>query len=109
MKTVYEASNTLEAHMIRNLIEQFGISAWVDGEYLQGGVGEIQAMGIVRVQVNDVDYQQASQVISDWEAEQPAATRSSEQRKKHRYSDFSLGLVIGFVLGALAFATLMRF
>ena len=109
MKTVYEASNTLDAHMILNVIEQSGISGWVDGEYLQGGIGEIQAMGIVRVLVNDNDYQQARDVVAQWEAEQPDIPPAIETVRQSRYGSFALGLVVGFVLGVLALASVSRF
>ncbi|MEN8226403.1 MAG: DUF2007 domain-containing protein, partial [Bacteroidota bacterium] len=42
MKCIFEASSGLEAHMISNLLQQDGIEARIDGEYLQGGVGELQ-------------------------------------------------------------------
>ena len=54
MKLLYEAANTVEAHMILNLLEQSSLSARIDGEYLQGGVGELQAIGIVRVMVDEM-------------------------------------------------------
>lgn len=48
MRSVFEASSGLEAHMILNLLDQRGISGRIEGEYLQGG-GELQAMGFVHV------------------------------------------------------------
>ncbi len=68
MKGIYEASTALDAYMVLNLLEQEGIKGRVDGEYLPGGVGEIQAINIVRVMVNESDYEKAGQVIRDWEA-----------------------------------------
>jgi SOS-response transcriptional repressor LexA len=71
MKSVYEASTGLDAHMILNLLEQRGISGRIEGEYLQGGIGELSAMGFVRVLVTDEDYAEAVQIIGEWEAIQP--------------------------------------
>ena len=68
MKSVYEASTALDAHMILNLLEQEGIKGRVDGEYLPGAVGEIQAINLVRVMVDVSDYEKAGQIINDWEA-----------------------------------------
>jgi hypothetical protein len=71
MKCVYEASSGLDAHMILNLLEQHDIPGRIEGEYLQGGIGELSAMGFVRVLVADEDYAEAMQIISAWEAIQP--------------------------------------
>jgi hypothetical protein len=37
-------------------VEQRGISGRIEGEYLQGGIGELEAMDFVRVLVADEDY-----------------------------------------------------
>lgn len=66
MMTVYHATNSIEAHLIKNLLQQQEIVAYVLGEYLQGGVGEIPAVGLVRVSVSDSDYAKAKQVVDAW-------------------------------------------
>lgn len=67
MKTVFEAKHTIEANLIRNLLEQEGIDAHISGEYLQGGMGELPAMGLVSVMVEDEDFPRAERIIRDWE------------------------------------------
>jgi hypothetical protein len=101
MKLLYEASNTVEAHMILNLLEQAGLSARIDGEYLQGGVGEFQTMGIVRVMVEDNDYPDAKSIIQEWDAVQPALDTKKTIAKKQ--SNFGTG-IIGFICGIAAMA-----
>ena len=64
MKSVYETSNSLEAHMILNLLSQEGIVGRIDGEYLLGGMGELQAMGFIRVLVPDNFYDKALKIIA---------------------------------------------
>ncbi|MDZ4200803.1 MAG: DUF2007 domain-containing protein [Gallionella sp.] len=71
MKCVYEAASGLDGHMILNLLEQYRIPGRIEGELLQGGIGELQAMGFVRVMVAEEDHQQAQQIIREWEAIQP--------------------------------------
>jgi hypothetical protein len=95
MKSVYEASTALEAHMILNLLEQEGIAGRVDGEYLPGGVGELQAINLVRVMVEEADVEHARRIIRDWEAIQVAEETRTPQRR-------SGGGFTGFVLGCLA-------
>ncbi len=96
MKLIYEAANTIEAHMVLNLLEQAGLSARIDGEYLQGGVGELQAFGIVRVMVAEGDYAEAEDIIREWDAQQPQQEVSEPVPKGS--SGFGYG-VIGFLLG----------
>ncbi len=66
MITVYNAANSIEAHLIKNLLEQQEIPAYVFGDYLQGGVGEIQALGLVTVNVADSDYTKAKEIVDAW-------------------------------------------
>lgn len=66
MITVYHASNSIEAYLVKNLLEQQEIAAYVFGDYLQGGVGEIPAIGLVTVNVDDTDYAEAKKIIDDW-------------------------------------------
>jgi hypothetical protein len=70
MKIVYNAANSLEAHMIRGLLEQQNIPAYVHGEHLQSGIGEIPAIGLVNVNVDDENYQAAKTVIQNWGKEE---------------------------------------
>ncbi|PPD56148.1 MAG: hypothetical protein CTY10_05720 [Methylotenera sp.] len=68
MITIYNASNSIEAHLIKNLLEQQEIPAYVFGDFLQGGVGEIQAIGLVTVNVSDADFVKAKEIIDAWDA-----------------------------------------
>jgi hypothetical protein len=42
MKIVYDANNTLDAHVVKHMLENEGIEAHIQGEYLQGGVVSCQ-------------------------------------------------------------------
>jgi len=101
MKVVFEAGSGIDAHMISNLLEQQGIVARVDGEYLQGGVGDLQAHSFIKVRVNESDYKQAKSIISDWESEQELTEIETPTNNKvitkTKYSIpvFILGLLIG--------------
>lgn len=68
MITVYNAFNSLDAHLIKGLLEQQEIPAFVLGEHLQSGVGEIPVLGLVRVSVSDADYPKAKAVVDEWDA-----------------------------------------
>jgi Putative prokaryotic signal transducing protein len=97
MKCVFEASTGLDAHMVLNLLEQRGISGRIEGEYLQGGIGELSPMGIVRVRVADEDHAEAMKIISEWEAIQPP----EEEPKQETGTSIALRIFIaGVFVGA---------
>jgi hypothetical protein len=81
MVIIYNASNSLDANMIKGLLEQYKIRAFIQGEYLQGGVGELPTADLVTVSVNDEHQTEAKKIIDEWEAgaiveEEQEATRA---------------------------------
>ena len=97
MKCVFEASSGLEAHMISNLLQQDGIETRIDGEFLQGGVGELQAMGFIRVLVDDADFTNAQQIIETWDANQTVAEKTPAP--KNKTTGIGIGLLVGTIIG----------
>lgn len=97
MKTLYEASNAIEAHMLVDLLKQEGLTAHIRGEHLQGAVGEIQASGLVRLEIDESEFAQARDFIDRWDATQPAeSTNSAVQKKSSRIFWMFLGIIVGF-------------
>lgn len=72
MKSVFQAGNTIEAHLIKGLLEAEGIDAWVAGDYLQGGIGQLPALGLVEVRVASEDAGRARAIIHEYETGTPA-------------------------------------
>lgn len=68
MKSVYETSTSLEAHMVKNLLTNTGIDAEVFGDHLEGGTGELAPTNLMRMMVNETQFSEAKQVIKEWEA-----------------------------------------
>lgn len=96
MITVYHANTSLEAHMIKNMLEQQGIVAEIQGEHLQGGIGELQAMGLVKVLVEDNAATGAKAIVEQWEKENPSEPDYVLQKKpQQRLGDVMLGFVLG--------------
>lgn len=102
MKTLYEPSNVLEAHMLHDLLKQEGIVTRVDGAYLQGGVGELPAAGLVRLVVDDADYERARSVIERWEATEVSEPSAVPGKPAKAFTAGLAGLLVG-ALGAYAF------
>jgi hypothetical protein len=67
MKRVYQAANHIQAHMVMHVLQQAGVHALVQGEYLQSGAGELPLGNLVGVAVADEDVEIAREIISDWE------------------------------------------
>jgi hypothetical protein len=67
MKRVFQAANHIQAHMVMHVLQQAGIHAHVQGEYLQSGAGELPLGNLVAVAVDDEDVEIAREIISDWE------------------------------------------
>lgn len=100
MKCVYEASTGLDAHMILDLLGQQRIAGRIEGEYLQGGVGGLHAIGLVRVLVSESDYAEARKMISEWESLQPSPHSAKPEPR-------AAGGLQMFVIGAIAGAWIM--
>lgn len=67
MIVVYEADGPVEAHLMKNMLTQANIESYIHGESLTGGIGDLQAIGLVRVMVDEKDFDIAKEIINDWE------------------------------------------
>ena len=94
MRTVFEPSNALEGHMLQDLLRQRGISARLDGAGLHSAVGELPAIGLVRLVVDENDFDAARAVIDEWEKTSVPASISMPPQQ-------SLGAIFGAVLGLM--------
>lgn len=104
MKLLYEAGNVLEAQMILNMLEVEGLRGQIDGAYLQGGMGELPAAGLIRVMVEEEDYPRAKELVRAWDAAQPAAPAPAPPvAKGGRGRAFLLGLTLGIACASAWF------
>ncbi len=67
MQRIYDASDLIEASIIKGLLEQQHIKVYVSGFYLQGGVGEIPPAGNTSIWVDDEDANQASKIVRTYD------------------------------------------
>ncbi len=106
MRKVYEAADMLEAHVVKGVLQQEGISGFIQGEYLQGGMGDLPVSGFVRIVVNEADYQDAKNVLASWELQQsnvrPHASSDSSGFRSAWLGPTWLGpFCIGVLVGVL--------
>lgn len=96
MKTLYEAANAVEAHMLIDLLRQDGLTAYIHGEHLQGAIGELPAAGLVRLVIDEQDHARARALIERWEAQQPASAPAPAASARPRRT---LWLLAGVLIG----------
>jgi len=69
MITVFHPLNSIEAHAVKILLVGEGIETRVAGDYLQGAMGELPALGTLQVQVPEADAERARALIEAWQQE----------------------------------------
>lgn len=67
MEPVFQAADTIEAHIIKGMLEAHGIPATVSGNFLTGAAGELPASGMVSVCVDKEQLESAKNLISEYE------------------------------------------
>lgn len=68
MIIIYHAANSLDANMIKGLLAQYNIESFIQGEYLQGGMGELPAADLVTVSVDNSHEAEAKKIIAEWQS-----------------------------------------
>lgn len=68
MISVYRGSDYFEAQLLKGLMEQQGLQVFLQGAALQGGMGDLPALGHLSITVNDADQQRAAEIIAAYEA-----------------------------------------
>ncbi len=71
MQRVFSAKDITEAHIVKGMLESFGIPAQVDGAYLQGGFGELPVIDLITVSVADEQYRHAKKLIEEYDRATP--------------------------------------
>jgi hypothetical protein len=59
MQIIYRAESIVDANLVKSALEAAGILAFINGEYLIGGMGELPVSGLVNVMVADIDIERA--------------------------------------------------
>ena len=70
MINIYNAKDITEAQIIKGLLQAYGIEAYVGGQYLQGGVGDLAAMDFSTVSVADEAADAARDLVLKYERDE---------------------------------------
>ncbi|SRR5574337_237281 len=65
MRIVYHAEGIVDAHLVKDALEQASVPAFVNGEYLIGGMGQLPARDFLTVSVPDVCVDDAGPVVRE--------------------------------------------
>lgn len=89
--------------MMANLLGSYDIYSDVVGDHLQSGVGEIQALGFVKVLVAEKDVQRAATIIEEFELKekQDRASNQIDNPQKIHFGQILIGAVLGFTIAVL--------
>lgn len=63
VKIVYRAENIIDAHLVKNALEDAGIPAFVNGYHLTGAMGELPVADLVNVMIAEHDIELAEPVV----------------------------------------------
>lgn len=101
MRVVYHAEGIVDAHLVKDALEQAGIPAFINGEYLIGGVGQLPARDFLAVSVPEVFVEASGPVVHDITEmlcaplaaeDEPVATPAAESKPRRKPVRTPLGL-----------------
>ena len=64
---IFRCSDYVEAHLLAGLLREHGIETFLQGALLQGGLGELPAMGHLALRVDEDDQVAARKLIDAYE------------------------------------------
>ena len=75
---VYQAKNTTEAYFVKNLLADEGIEGFVEGEYLQGALGDLPWLAVApQVMVRPASEEAARRIVREYDEQRSARAGSA--------------------------------
>jgi hypothetical protein len=71
MQRIYEPQDLLEAELLVGVLASEGVEAHLAGRHLLGAVGELPALGLLGLLVEDDDAERARRLIAAYNAAAP--------------------------------------
>lgn len=79
MRTVYHAESVIDAHLVKDALEHEEIPAFIAGEHLIGGVGQLPARDFISVAVPDSCVDAALPVVRRVESQLVQARLAADE------------------------------
>lgn len=80
MQIIYRAASIIDANLVKASLDGIGVMAFINGEYLTGGMGELPVSGLVSVMVADIDIERALPVVQEIDAALKADVDPADDR-----------------------------
>lgn len=77
MQKIYEPENLMEGELLQGMLASEGIQAHLTGAHLLGALGELPALGLLGVLVDNDQVDRARQLITEYNAALPCASDES--------------------------------
>ena len=71
MQRIYEPQDLLEGEMLLGMLASEGVDAHLAGRHLLGGIGELPALGLLGLLVEDEEAERARRLIAAYNAAAP--------------------------------------
>ncbi len=71
MQRIYEPQDLLEAELLLGMLASEGVEAHLAGRHLLGAVGELPALGLLGLLVEDEEVERARRLIAAYNAAAP--------------------------------------
>ena len=71
MQRIYEPQDLLEAELLLGMLASEGVAAHLAGRHLLGAVGELPALGLLGLLVEDEEAERARRLIAAYNAAAP--------------------------------------
>jgi hypothetical protein len=65
MRIIYRAQSLIDAHLVKDALENAEVPAFISGEYLTGGVGQLPALDYVAVLVPESSVEAAEPIVRE--------------------------------------------
>jgi len=78
MQRIYEPQDLLEAELLLGMLASEGVEAHLSGQHLLGAVGELPALGLLGLLVEDDDAERARRLIAAYNAAAPLPGEEAE-------------------------------
>ncbi|RDS85341.1 DUF2007 domain-containing protein [Dyella psychrodurans] len=65
MRIIYRAQSLIDAHLVKDALEGAEVPAFISGEYLTGGVGQLPALDYVAVLVPESSVDAAEAIVRE--------------------------------------------
>lgn len=74
MRKIYEPENLMEGELLQGMLASEGIAAHLTGAHLLGAMGDLPALGLLGLSVDNDEVDRARQLITEYNAALPFAS-----------------------------------